>query len=509
MSGGNRVGVGVGERSLLKNYKPPGPKAMAYINSKSPITLIMGPEGSGKSIASGAKMLWAAQQQLPSPHDNVVRVKGYIIRDTYRNLWDKAIPTYLACWPKDLVGSVWTGGKGEPATHTIQMVMNGVQYELIHEFRAFGDNNLTEFIAGLETTWIYLNEINTLPNNVLSAMYRRCGRYPAPHDRPEVEIDPWFGVFGDFNATDETHWLYDECIAKPKPTMKFIAQPSGFAADAENMKQLVKIKKNYYEDKAASMEPWEVKRMIENKWGFSRNGEPVYAEDWNFEVHVTQQEIKPDPNLPVICGIDSGGSPAILWAQVTKYGTLAIFDELAPPANSFWDAETFAKRALSHFVNNYPDCFVQEFYPDPAGRNRIKGFAQGLDDETITWINEFARITGWEPRIPPTNSIDLRLRAMRRRMRFMNGLRVSPKCKYFISGANAAYKLRKNKGQDDNVGENDRIIKNHPYSDIQDCGQYLALMVPLPNEIMVSGDAPSVQLSRGVGSDYDLPVLLD
>lgn len=511
MASSKRVGVGV-SRSILLDYLPPGPRAMEYIASDAPITLIMGPEGSGKSIASGAKMLWAAEQQAPSPHDGVIRVKGYIIRGTYRDLWDKTIPTYWKCWPKDLDASTWTGGKGEPATHVIRInYPDGRKFELIHEFRAISDITLADFVAGLEATWIYLNEVNTLPANVLSAFYRRCGRYPAPDDRPNDGLKRWFGVFGDFNAEDEAHWLFHSCMDEKKDGLKFIMQPSGFSPEAENMNQLRKIDPNYYENKAKMMERWEVRRMIENRWGFSRSGEPVYADDWDDEVHVAAAPIEPNPRKPVFFCTDGGGRPGGLFVQEGDDGCAIIFDEIQTPDDAFWDAETYGKRCLARFKTKWPNCKIDEFFPDPSGRARVMGAGSGLDDEAISWINQFAQTTFWRPQIPHTNDPQERLKSVRRRLRLgRRGVLVSPSCVLFRSGMNSGYKLKKADPKDGHVTEHERIRKDR-YSTLQDAFQYYSLCRPLPGVAWHASDvAGSDYTPHGPlgASAYDLPVIL-
>lgn len=515
MAAVNRVGVGA-DRSLMEGYVPSGPKCMEYIQSTAPISLIMGPAASGKTVGSCAKMIWAAQQQLPSPHDNVVRVKGYIIRSTYRDLWDKTIPSYWKCFPKDYKGAKWKGGSGEPATHNLRFrlpiknlygdIIQLQEYELIHEFRAVGESTIDDFIAGLEPTWVYLNEVNTLPSNVLSAFYGRCGRYPSPDDRIQVEPgkEPWYGVFGDFDPPSETHWLYDACINKPVEGLKFITQPSGFAPDHENAASLRKIKHNYYEDRAKSMSPYDVKRMIENKWGYDKTGEPVYGEDYNDEIHCSKIEFEPDPMLPVYVGIDGGLTPAAVFGQVDGNGTLCIFDEITTPKGLGWDVEKFAQVFLRHFKTKYPKCKIKKFFPDPALRARLAGASSGLPDDAITWIAQFAYLTGLEFEIPATNDISTRLASVRRRLRLNKGFLLSPRARVTRGGFVASYKFKKDKT---GLGAEPEIDKLDPSSHPHDAAQYLSMGVP-----QAAGAWETGSKVDGVGlyaaDDYDLPVYL-
>lgn len=520
MSVAKRVGVGDAARSLLINFKPPGPKAQEFILSDAPVTLFMGPEGCGKTISACAKMQWAAKQQDPSPHDNVVRVKGYIIRDTYRNLWDKTIPSYWSCFPKDMMGSVWTGGKGEPADHVIRFKeaildksgrpIKIQEYEMIHCFRAVGDDALDDFAAGLEPTWIYLNEVNTLVKEAVQTLYGRCGRYPAPHDRPnypEGAKRPWFGVFGDFNAEDEAHWSFKMCIEEPFEGLSFIVAPSGFSPEAENLDNLKKIHPNYYEERAKTMEKWRVKRMIENKWGFSRDGEPVYGEDWNDEIHVSRIEFEPDPRRPVYIGADAGGTPAAVFGQVDASGCLRVFDEYVTPDNEFCDPETFGKKIGAYFLNNYPNCYVEDLSPDPSSNSSIGGYTHLLPDEICNWMNVVSVTTGWELNIPVTNSPGERLGAVRRRLRLNGGFLLSPRCKILRGGFNSGYKLKKANPKDGAAPEHNRIVKNR-YSHPHDALQYLAMRVPLAANIFSARDNAVQNSHRPPVQDVGLPLII-
>jgi hypothetical protein len=496
-----RPGQGLGalppRPGMVATYKPSGPKCADYIISDAPITVIIGPEGSGKTIGSGAKMLWAAQQQAPSPHDGVVRVKGYIIRSTYRDLWDKTIPSYRAFWgQQDPKEWSWVGGKGEPATHIIRMLIpdptapDGLRkYELIHEFRAFGDHNIDDFVAGLETTWIYLNEVNTLPANVLSKMYRRCGRYPAPEDRPDDGRVRWFGVFGDMNPEDESHWTFTACMTDAKKDgVRVIQQPSGFSPEAENIHSLRKIHPDYYRHRAAQMEDWEVKRMIEGRWGFSRSGQPIYADDWDDDVHAAKDDIKPNPRWPLYALVDAGGRPAMVLAQQTDAGGLVLIDELTTADNDFADVETFSKRCLARVREFCPGMQVKNFIPDPSAKARTISSNHALAEEDRHWIGAFWLLTGWPPMIPHTNDLDPRVRAVRRRLRLgKRGLLVSPRCKMVRAGFNSGYKLRKADPLDGKQSLADLVVKNR-YSHPHDAVQYGALVLPLPAEIMTAED---------------------
>ena len=75
-------GVGIG----LQRYEPPGPVGAAYIESRRPISVIMGPGGSGKTVGSAYKVVHIASTWLPMCRDGVIRAKTVALRTTYRDM---------------------------------------------------------------------------------------------------------------------------------------------------------------------------------------------------------------------------------------------------------------------------------------------------------------------------------------------------------------------------------------------------------------------------------------
>ena len=54
-------GIGAG----MQRYEPPGPIGAAYIESRHPISAIMGPAGSGKTVAAAFKAVHMAASWMP------------------------------------------------------------------------------------------------------------------------------------------------------------------------------------------------------------------------------------------------------------------------------------------------------------------------------------------------------------------------------------------------------------------------------------------------------------
>lgn len=121
------MGLGVRVMALITDYRPPGPIAEQFIlDTKHELIGIMGPFGSGKTSACPIKGHYLTQLQVPMLSDGARRSKGYVIRDTYRNLWDKTIPSWKDVFPDcTAYSAVWHYSQApRPATAEPEWQLN-------------------------------------------------------------------------------------------------------------------------------------------------------------------------------------------------------------------------------------------------------------------------------------------------------------------------------------------------------------------------------------------------
>jgi hypothetical protein len=94
--------------------------------------------------------------------------------------------------------------------------------EMTMQFRAFGDSMDTDDVLGNEFTDVYLNEWNTLPEDLAIALGDRVGR------DPPFEISGRVGrFFGDCNAPSVTEYVYRDFWEDPKAHHVLYRQPGG------------------------------------------------------------------------------------------------------------------------------------------------------------------------------------------------------------------------------------------------------------------------------------------
>lgn len=331
------------ERANLSNWSFAGPIAGAFEFERGPVTMIQGPTGGGKSTASARRCLRVAMWQQPSPRDGIRKARIICICPTYRRAWDQVMPSFFKVFPIGMQGSSFRGSRGDPADYTFDIVVNidghaaPLHVEVL--FRAVNDLDIEEFFRGFEFTAIWLPEADTNGDldTLISLGSNRVGRYPEPEDRPLDGDAAYAGIFGDANAPiigSPFHRRFhmrkmpDGKLAPP--TDRLYVQPSGFSANAENMHNLRRIRRDYYEHMASQLDDYDVGRMIKNKAGVGRHGQPVHP-NFDHETHVAKRSLDPDPYSTVIIGVDAGSGslvPGATFSQRTPGGQWRTFAEI-------------------------------------------------------------------------------------------------------------------------------------------------------------------------------------
>lgn len=491
------------EDALIFGYKAPGPIALDFINDTThQLVGIMGPFGSGKTSACPVKGQVIARLQPPSKADGVIRSKGYVIRSTYRELWDKTIPSWRDVFP---VTKDWPfdGPKNGPAKHMIRWRekighAGATQvYEMLVEFKALADMNIDEFTRGLLATWIWLNEADTVPGDAVGSLVGRLGRYPPPHTLPD-DAKPGFGcVMCDFNAPNTSNWTYNKFFRNPSAGTKIYEQPSGLSKKAENP-VLRKLKPTYYEDLMGEMEDWQVERFIKNRVGFSRNGQPVYKE-FSKDRHVAERALQPWQGLPILMGGDAGLNAALVFGQKNWDGRTQDLQSVVTPDGEVTDAETLGEIAREIASGEYMHHAVVGML-DPAAWDR-----DPRRKNMESWAEIFVRISGI-PCIPaPTNAIAPRHRAVRKELNHTVGAapahQIDPtRNGVMVEGFTAGYRVKKiSSGEDTKYA--DQPEKNW-YSHVHDARQYLAFLRGSHTDLvdeMIELQADRLRSLRGVG----------
>jgi hypothetical protein len=455
--------------ALLTNFHPPGPVAEEFMRDVTSLfPAIMGPVGSGKTTTVIWKRFAHAAMQ-PVCRDGIRRSKAVHIHTSFRDLEKTLLASWLQWWPKKSGYSDWTGGNDRPAVHTLRLDVRGVTTEIISEFRGLGDESAESALRGWEGDFGHLVEMDLLAPGVSTALIGRLAlrRYPGGGLLPEG-VRPHIQMVGDLNAPDVDSWVYRDFIEAPKPGYKLYRQPGGLSPNAENR---ARAALEDYQRMAATMADWEKRRYIDNQFGYSRDGKPVYAE-FDDQRHIAAVHF--DPNLPLVIGFDVGMQPSAVFLQPCANGQVRVLAEVVP------DHGCGASRLADLLVGTLTGQFFKASdvvaYGDPAAQ-------YGADREAgeNTALEIVQRRLGVPVLIPGdgSNEIEVRLEAVRGHLRAtIDGrtpaLLVDPSCKYLIKGFASKYRFRRERGASDVFV--DRPDKSQrPYADVHDALQYACL----------------------------------
>lgn len=446
--------------SVLSDPYMPGPVAEAFYWSNGTIAGIQGPVGSGKTTTLLRSRFRRAVQMPRSVIDGRRRYRLGVARETYRQLWSTTIPSYLEVFPR-IPNSEWSGGRGDPVRHVIPFedAHGPVEFEAL--FMAFGDDPVAS-LRGVQLTDLWLNEADTVPEELLGVGIGRVGRFPgAAHlEGYPPELASYSQIVADFNAPDEDNWTFrvfhdaaerERLSAElsrhlppgvPPVRVEFFNQPGYGEPGVEN---LSKLEPGYYEKQILANRLQGrgdlIDRLIRNKVTHLRAGEPVFAREFNRRVHVAPTTIEPVVGRRLIIGLDQGFKGAALVLQFLEPFQWLVLAELHFPKERLLAAE-FGRR-LADLLNQprFRDFEVEGAYADMAGE---QGASQAAS-ENDTWNRLVAQAAGIQvrPQKIGTNRLQPRLEVVRAALEFLHagqpGLLVDPSCRLTIAGFEARY----------------------------------------------------------------------
>jgi hypothetical protein len=441
------------------DYQPSGPVCAAFIEDSTPVSLIEGPVGSGKTVGTLMKGFIKSVQQ--EAHLGVRYSRGMFIRNTYPELKSTVIRSFQDWFPENIAPIRWDA----PITATMKFPLaDGTRLDLEIFFLSFDRPDDVGKLKSLEVTWAGLSEANELAKAALDMASQRVGRYP-----PKRLGGPtWYGVFGDTNMPDDDHYLYT-LFEKSKPEgYKLFKQPGGLIfkggdhedrknyepnPEAENISNLPGGYEYYFRQIAGKSREW-IKVYLLAQYGTISDGKAIYPE-WNDDLHC--KKVSAYPGRPLLLGFDYGLTPACVICQVSPRGQLLVLAELFAKDMGI---RQFARDVVRPFLAmNFHDYGFQAV-GDPAGLARS-------DTDEKTCFMELA----------PTNSFVGRREAVAKYLtRLVDGapaLLVDPSCDMIRRGFNGRYQFRRLQV----VGEEryKDVPDKNEFSHLHDALQYAAL----------------------------------
>lgn len=492
-----------GETFNLARYRPPGPIGAAYIRSLGPIDIIMGPGGSGKTVASVFKAVRFAVNAMPVCRDGIIRAKATVVRDNYRALYRSTLQTWFDWFPTALYPD-FSGGQDRPGRHMLHIrTMRGAQeyrVDLQVDFFAIADLNYELLFKSYETSYAWATEADGVPAPAIPFFFSRTGRYPSLRDLPDGTVRPRaMGV--DMNPPAPNHPLLkaaqrgsfrdDFDPAKHQRTVNFFVQPSGLSDQAENR---AGKSRSDYQLEYDSLPRDEARRMVEGKPGRVKDGLPVYDEEFDFDLHVSKVPLEIIKTLPVHLGLDQGGlQPAGLFFQEAPDGQIRMLAELAPTYGT--GLERFIEQLAPILHGPFRDMALGILACDPAGFYGADKAAGNL-----SWAESLGKFLGRHVVPAPTNEPAMRREALSIPMRHnirtaVPGLIIDPGCSKFIEGLSTGYKYAKH-----HDGSFSPTPVKNEWSNVVEAGQYGVLtlrgVAGLMDKIARAGRPANVEALR-------------
>lgn len=465
------------------NYTPTA-TFKKFHEDDSMVRAVGGPVGSGKSVGMVMEVLLKGLQQ--KPFQGVRKTRWAIVRNTYNELKNTTIKTWMDWIPSELGVVKMTA----PPTSKVVIpdIGDGTRAEIEVIFLALDREEDQAKLRSFELTGIWFNEAQFTDEEIIRVGLQRTGRYPKVERDEAGEIIKnsgcsWSGAIMDFNLVDDEHFIYKAFRIERRKKWKLWIQPGAIEEvdnpdvpgekmwvgnpDVENIQSHASEANGwdgyrYYLDKLAGMKRSQIMVDFCAKWGVSVHGQPVYAETYNDDAHMSEEEIKADKSLPVYIGVDFGLHPAMIFGQMGRTGKLVILKELVPNLDSGVSFEEFLEDyyrpfIMEHFVG------VRQFlgWGDPAGRGR-----SALDKRTPFMMMAEA---GLRCDIAPTNEFLPRKESVERFLNKREGLVINPSCTWIRKGFLGGYGYKKING----------VAKTHPdknnFSHPHDALQYLTL----------------------------------
>lgn len=471
-------------------YQPDGAVLTEYFWDRSELAIIQGPIQSGTSTCSCLK-LWALACEQEPDLDKVRRSRWIITRDTYKELRETTIKTWLEWFPESEWGPMI---RSEPSFHHLKRQHPSgdgtfVDCEVI--FLAVPDADVAEqILASYEITGFFRNEGQFCDKAVIDELLSRCARYPSMKNGPGAT---WHGGFIDLNAPIEGHWIpymrgdiplppdftEEEKLEYQKPEgWSFFTQPPGLIEvridgrvayqpnpAAENQNH---TKKSYLEIVKGKAKSW-IDRRVMNKVGLYVEGKAVYP-TFSEQDHVSRAPLRAVDGYEIIVGLDFGRDPAAGMMQNIN-GQWRLLDELIGDNES---AALFAPKVKRRLAERFPG-FRVSFSGDPRG-------ADGTQSTETTAYDVF--LAHGMRVFPATsdNNPQMRRSAVESVLSRRNGLLIDPRCLVAKTGFAGGHHYPKIKVRG----------MTGLYSDKPSKGRYSHIIDAVENAILSGGEGDAV-----------------
>lgn len=419
-----------------------------FMCSSAFVRVILGPVGSGKSTGCLMEIIRRAREQHPGP-DGLRHTRWAIVRQTLQQIKQTVLKEFYT-WMEPIT-------QFKVSENTIYLTYDDVRAEI--HLIPLDDENDQRRLLSMQLTGAWVNEFPEIDPNIIPSLCGRLGRYPSAAQGGPA----WFGLIMDGNFPNEGgdwHKLLEQNIP---PDWQLFKQPSGLAADAENIANLPGGRE-YYERLARGQSAEWIRRYILAEYGNDPSGSAVFRESYTHAFHAFPS-LDPIPGRPLIVGQDFGRDPWSIICQMDHRGRFLCLQEVEG---------TNIGLEQHLLLNLRPSLFMERYAGLPVA---VVGDPSGIAKSSLYEETSFDMLKreGFMAFPAPTNDIDPRIRAIEAFLLQQVGGRPmfmidEGRCPTLVQALRGGYRYSKVKG-----GEHKPKPDKNQYSHPMDALQYAAL----------------------------------
>ncbi len=321
-----------GYEDLDVEYWTPGPTIERFHASDERRRLMMGPVGSGKSVAGCWEVIQRGMK-MPVCIDGVRRGRYAVVRNTFGDLERTTIKTWCDQF-EHIYGKPVTRKAG--IVHDIHRNMgDGTKLELEVMFFSMDRPEDVKRLLSYEISGAFVNEAREIPKAIFEALDDRVTRYPSRAMLPPGVV-PFFGWWADTNPPDKDSWIYATFEEEKPEGWVMFRQPGGLIhnghdwvpnPEAENLFNLT-LGEEYYNQAQSGKGEDHIRVYYGAQYGYVKEGRLVIG-DFTEEFNSADVDLEFDTNIETVyVGIDFGATPAAAFLQLTAKGQWRCIKEL-------------------------------------------------------------------------------------------------------------------------------------------------------------------------------------